>query len=187
MKINKELNRIQQTIVAPKIQRNDYGSFDYRSVEDILQAYKKVQGDTTLKTTSDIVQIGDRFYVKATATLMVEEETIETVAFAREPNIQKGMNESQITGSATSYAKKYALDSLLAIDNNKDVDSIDNKENAELAAKMETHSIAISMIEDTDKLKEYWDTHSPTNKGKEFASLVTKRKKALTVQEDATS
>ena len=52
---------------------------------------------------------------------------------------------------------------------------------------METHSIAISMIEDTDKLKEYWDTHSPTNKGKEFASLVTKRKKALTVQEDATS
>ena len=178
MKIQKELNRIQKELKAPKNQRNDYGSFDYRSAEDILEAYKKIAKDSTITINDTIKYIGERYYIESTATLTLEEESISSVAFAREPEAQKGMNESQITGSASSYARKYALNALFAIDDSKDADfTEDDKKHIEL---MEKHESAISMIDDIDELKKYYKDNE--GDGKEFANMITKRK--LKIQKD---
>lgn len=125
----KELIMIQQGLKAPKSQRNQFGNYNYRSCEDILEAVKPLLEDQacTLRVFDDIVLIGDRFYVKATAVLTNSEGVSEsTTAFAREPISKKGMDESQITGMASSYARKYALNGLFCIDDTKDADTMDN-------------------------------------------------------------
>ena len=122
----KELNIIQSKLNAPKDLKNDFGKYFYRSCESILKALKPLLVETkcTLTITDEVVQIGERFYVKATATLKNESGGIETAsAFAREPINKKGMDESQITGSSSSYARKYALNGLFAIDDTKDADA----------------------------------------------------------------
>lgn len=124
MTIIKQLNKIQRSLNAPKGQRNDFGKYNYRSCEDILGAFKQVAGDDLALTLSDdLVVIGDRFYVKSTAKLTDGKESIENNAFAREQFSKKGMDEAQITGSASSYARKYALNGLFAIDDTKDADT----------------------------------------------------------------
>ena len=125
----KELIMIQQGLKAPKNQRNQFGNYNYRNCEDILEAVKPLLEDQacTLRVFDDIVLIGDRFYVKATAVLTNSEGVSEsTTAFAREPISKKGMDESQITGMASSYARKYALNGLFCIDDTKDADTMDN-------------------------------------------------------------
>ena len=130
----KVLQKIQQELKANKGQYNEFGKYAYRSCEDILEAAKPVLAkyDAAITWSDDIVLIGDRYYVKATATLTVEKDkdtalTFTTTAFAREAVARKGMDESQITGSASSYARKYALSGLFALDDTKDADTMDNR------------------------------------------------------------
>jgi hypothetical protein len=126
MKLDKLL-KIQQELKAPKSQRNSFGNYNYRSCEDILEALKPILNDNKviINITDEIALIGDRFYVKATATLLdvTGEIIMSSNAFAREEEQKKGQDGSQITGSSSSYARKYALNGLLAIDDNKDSDS----------------------------------------------------------------
>ena len=120
-----EMVFIQSRLNAPKKQRNTYGNYNYRSCEDILEAVKPLlaEMECVLTIHDEIVQVADRIYVKATATLTTSTgKEYTTTAFAREAETKKGMDESQITGSASSYARKYALNGLFCIDDNKDSD-----------------------------------------------------------------
>lgn len=123
------LNKIQAELKAPKNQRNNFGKFNYRSCEDILEALKPLlkKYEATLNITDDIIYIGNRYYVKATAKIKTADGEETATAFAREEETRKGMDAAQITGSASSYARKYALNGLLAIDDTKDADTRDNK------------------------------------------------------------
>lgn len=127
MGIKEKLLAIQTELKAPKNQRNDFGKFNYRSCEDILEAVKPLlkKHKAALTISDDIVQIGDRYYVKAVARLsdIEDGESIENPAFARESDTKKGMDESQVTGATSSYARKYALNGLFLIDDNKDADT----------------------------------------------------------------
>jgi hypothetical protein len=122
------LNKIQQELKAPKGQKNNFGNYMYRSCEDILEAVKPLLGDAVLTLTDEVVCVGTKNYVKATACLMERNEIIFSVsAFAREAETKKGMDDAQITGSASSYARKYALNGLFCIDDTKDADTQDNR------------------------------------------------------------
>ena len=176
--IMSELNRVQKELKAPKDQKNTFGGFNYRSAEDILEAYKKIAGESVVTSSDSIELIGNRIYVKCTVTFHYEEKCKDVDAYAREPEVQKGMNESQITGSASSYAKKYALNSLFAIDDCKDTDY--SKEDEAKIIEMEKHEVEISMIDNLDSLKAYWEQNKGL--GKEFSSLVTKRQLKLKEQ-----
>ena len=127
MEIYKKLSGIQCELVATKGQYNSFGKYSYRSCEDILEAVKPLldKYKVAIVIKDDIVLVGDRFYVKATATLIDSEtgETVEASAFARESADKKGMDASQVTGATSSYARKYALNGLFAIDDNKDADA----------------------------------------------------------------
>lgn len=127
-KIQKELSRIQGEIKANKSQYNSFGKYNYRSVDDILEGYKKVKGETSIILSDTIEAIGDRVYVKATATIYIDGESLSNTAYAREPNQKKGMDEAQVTGATSSYARKYALGGLLALDDTKDADSMNNSQ-----------------------------------------------------------
>lgn len=121
-----KLMMIQSELKAPKNQRNNFGKYNYRNCEDILNALKPhlMKYKCVVLLTDDLVLIGDRFYIKATAKLVDAESdnTISVNALAREEETKKGMDSSQITGSASSYARKYALNGLFAIDDTKDSD-----------------------------------------------------------------
>lgn len=123
-----ELIEIQKLLKANKGQRNNFGNYNYRSCEDILEAVKPLCVDRgVLLTLSDkIVLVGDRVYVEATATIQKGDKSIPVTAYAREAESKKGMDVSQITGSASSYARKYALNGLFCIDDTKDADTRDN-------------------------------------------------------------
>lgn len=122
--ITETLSAIQTELSAPKGQFNKFGGYAYRSCEDILEALKPLlkKHKACVTISDDIVMVGDRVYVKATATLTAEEESITATAFAREAEDKKGMDSAQVTGSTSSYARKYALNGLFAIDDNKDAD-----------------------------------------------------------------
>lgn len=126
--INKQLAKIQQELKAPKGQRNSFGNYNYRSCEDIVEAVKPLLGTLTLTISDEIVMIGTRYYVKATANISDGVAVISVSAYARESEEKKGMDASQITGATSSYARKYALNGLFAIDDTKDADSQDNTE-----------------------------------------------------------
>ena len=133
----KELNLIQTKLGAQKTQYNSFSKYKYRSCEDILAAVKPLLKETgcTLTLTDEILLIGERYYVKATVTLNNGKgDTAQTSALAREEDEKKGMDASQITGAASSYARKYALNGLFAIDDTKDADALNvNKEYTEKA------------------------------------------------------
>lgn len=123
--IYEKLAEIQKKLNAPKGQFNKFGGYSYRSCEDILEAVKPLLGDCVLTVSDDIALIGDRFYIKATARIALsKDDYVENTAYARESETMKGMAESQITGAASSYARKYALNGLFAIDDNKDADTM---------------------------------------------------------------
>ncbi|EQA1396161.1 recombinase [Escherichia coli] len=121
--LHKKLWTIQQTLNAPKNQRNNFGGYSYRSAEDILEAVKPLLQNVTLTLNDEIVLIGDRYYVKATATLSDGEDAIAVTAYAREEENKRGMDASQLTGATSSYARKYALNGLFCIDDAKDADT----------------------------------------------------------------
>jgi hypothetical protein len=123
--IHKKLSAIQTTLKAPKSQFNKFGGYPYRSCEDILEAVKphlKEHG-CSLIINDEVLMVGTALMVKATATLHFESEQVCATAYAMHPMEQKGMNPSQITGSTSSYARKYALNGLFLIDDTKDADS----------------------------------------------------------------
>ena len=126
----KELFEIQQRLVSNKANFNEFGKFNYRSLENILADVKPLLNELkcTITFTDDMVLIGERYYVKSTVTLENESgEKKDAVAFAREDASRPGMSESQVTGTASSYARKYAICSLLAINEEQDPDSMDNR------------------------------------------------------------
>lgn len=124
------LNKVQTELVAPKNQFNTFGKYNYRSCEDILEGVKPLlkELNCVILVSDSIEMVGDRIYVKATAKFVECEtsEAIENTAFARESLTKKGMDDSQVTGATSSYARKYALNGLLLVDDSKDADSMDN-------------------------------------------------------------
>jgi hypothetical protein len=117
---------IQQGLKAPKSQNNAFGKYKYRNCEDILEAVKPLLGELALFINDDIVLVGDRYYVKATVTLTDGESSIHNTAYARESLSKKGMDDSQVTGSTSSYARKYAMNGMFCIDDTKDADNFDS-------------------------------------------------------------
>jgi len=131
--IQEKLLTIQQKLKAHKGQFNPFGKFQYRSCEDILESVKPLlaETETVVLLTDEIILIGDWHYVKATVRLSAAIDSVQTSAFAREPEVKKGMDASQITGTASSYARKYALNGLFCIDDTKDPDATNKGENDE--------------------------------------------------------
>lgn len=151
-----KLSEVQKALNAPKGQYNSFGKYNYRNCEDILQAVKPLLGDAIILLSDDIQVIGDRVYVKATATFKSPEEDISVTGFAREALSKKGMDESQITGAASSYARKYALNGLLLIDDNKDADSQKPIDSAvEYKAITETFAATIKAIKESITYGDY--------------------------------
>lgn len=124
--LHSRLSDIQTNLKAPKGQMNTFGNYKYRSCEDILEAVKPLLNGLVLTIGDEIILVGDRYYVKATAVISDGKESIINVAYARESFEKKGMDSSQVTGATSSYARKYALNGLLLIDDTKDMDTMDN-------------------------------------------------------------
>ena len=121
-----KVSLIQRTLKAPKGQYNSFGKYSYRNCEDILEAVKPLLDGLVLTIRDDLHFIGDRVYIKAIASITDGENTLDAHAYAKEPLTAKGMSDPQISGSASSYARKYALNGLFCIDDAKDDDTKDN-------------------------------------------------------------
>lgn len=142
---SESLRKVQSELKAPKSQYNSFGKYSYRSCEDILEAVKPllVKYEATVSITDDVVLVGDRVYVRATATFIDKDgKIIQSSAFAREPVARKGMDEAQVTGATSSYARKYALNGLFLIDDNKDADTEESKNESDARAKAESSGSA---------------------------------------------
>lgn len=135
--ITQKLIKVQSELKAPKGQENTFGNYNYRSAEDILEAVKPLLSEQgLLMTITDIIeQIGERYYIQAKVILTDGEDTVEVTGYARESLNKKGMDDSQITGTASSYARKYAMNGLFLIDDTKDSDSNENRTERENRAK----------------------------------------------------
>ena len=133
----KKLVAVQAALKAPKGQFNKFGGYKYRSCEDILEAVKPLllEQGLQLTITDEPVEIGGRIYIKATATVTDGSETAAVSGYAREAETKKGMDESQITGTASSYARKYALNGLFLIDDTKDADATNDHQKPKAAPK----------------------------------------------------
>lgn len=141
----KELIAIQSELKVPKSQFNKFGGYKYRKAEDILEAVKPLlaKQKCTLIITDDVVLIGNRIYVKATAIIKNEKGECETsTGWAREEETKKGMDGSQITGASSSYARKYALNGLFAIDDNADYDTTNDGQHQEAQQQTQTQQPA---------------------------------------------
>lgn len=155
MEITEILKNMQCELHAPKNQYNSFGGYKYRSLEDIAEALKPLEAKYKVAVIlqDEVVEVGGRVYVKATATLMATEVgvtgRIQTTAFAREEETKKGMDAAQITGSASSYARKYALNGMFLIDDVKDPDAT-NKHGKEDAPAPPTKE---QLIEKAQKCK----------------------------------
>jgi hypothetical protein len=152
------LLQIQQELKAPKGQTNSFGKYKYRSAEDIIEAAKPIchKYGFVLLLSDEIVQKGDRIYVRATASLFKDADGKHTIhevdGWAREEEVKKGMDASQITGAASSYARKYALNGLFAIDDTKDSDATnDHKDDKPVPQKKDITEPA--MMNDVTMLK----------------------------------
>lgn len=173
------LNKIQKELKAPKGQKNTFGNYNYRSCEDILEAVKPLLGTATLTLSDEIVCVGAeptilsettkmpvsgyRFYVKATATISEGKESISVSSFARESLDKKGMDSAQITGAASSYSRKYALNGLFCIDDTKDAD-VPTTPIAEEKATAENKKKKLEAVKNLDELKTVWSGLSAIEK-----------------------
>ena len=168
----KILNKIQVELSARKDADNKFGGYKYRTAESILEAVKPFlrESSAVLTLTDDILMIGDRYYVKSTATLLDGELSVSVSAFARESLAQKGMVDPMLTGSSSSYARKYALNGLFAIDNaENDPDTKDNRNQGQpetfgvFCSKDEAVKIKALMLEvgaDTNKFFAFFKVDS---------------------------
>lgn len=156
--VHEKLMMVQSELKAPKNQYNSFGKYKYRSCEDILEGVKPLlaKNKATLTISDEIVPVGDRIYVKATATFTDIEtgEIVTNSAFAREAAEKRGMDESQVTGATSSYARKYCLNGLLCIDDTKDADTDENKnERTSRASKEEKKSAEKTDEEKNEEMK----------------------------------
>ena len=131
--LTKKLATIQSRLKAPKNQYNSFGKYKYRSCEDILEALKPLANEQgcTITIEDSPIMVGEWHYIQATATLSDGYNSTSVKAYARESEEKSGMDSSQITGTASSYARKYALNGLFAIDDTKDADTMDNRQKVE--------------------------------------------------------
>ena len=174
--IYSKLMTIQSNLKAPKGQYNNFGKYKYRSCEDILESVKPLlsQHDCALVITDDIVMLGERIYVKATAKLISGSEHIESSAFAREEDTKKGMDSSQVTGAASSYARKYALNGLFCIVDTKDSDTTNTgQESSERDKAIKEAKSAKTMKE----LESVWNKYTSLKTDAAFKSLIKELKK----------
>jgi hypothetical protein len=156
--LTNKLAMIQQKLKAPKSQVNTFATYKYRSCEDILEAVKPLLNDLVLTISDDIVEVGGRVYVKATASLSSGSGSVSTTAFARESLSKKGMDDSQITGSASSYARKYALNGLFCIDDTKDADATNQHDTKPSVIDESQLAVIYDLIEKTDtEIKKFCD------------------------------
>lgn len=132
------LVKIQSELKANKSQYNSFGKYYYRSCEDILEALKPllIKYNATMYITDEVVEVGGRVYVKATTTISDGKESISVSAYAREPETRKGMDDAQVTGATSSYARKYCLNGLFAIDDSKDADTDESRNESEARSKI---------------------------------------------------
>ena len=163
MGIHEKLLNIQCELKAPKNQRNNFGGYNYRSCEDILEAVKPLlkANNCALTISDELVYIGERYYIKATATLRDAEAThgetfVSNTAYAREPAEKKGADLSQITGACSSYARKYALNGLFCIDDVKDADATNDHGKAGVKAGAKQLEIVKSLVTDIDAMLKYY-------------------------------
>lgn len=147
MSIYEKLQIVQSELKAPKSQYNKFGGYAYRNCEDILEAVKPLLAkvNATLVITDEVVMIGERYYVKATAKFMDDKNTLFNTAYAREEETKKGMDGSQITGASSSYARKYALNGLFAIDDTKDSDTTNEGEGLDKKLLAEAERLQIDI------------------------------------------
>lgn len=201
----KELITIQSELKAPKTQVNNFGGYKYRKAEDILEAVKPLlaKKKCTLIITDDIVMVGNRIYVKATATIRNEKgEVEEATGWAREEESKKGMDASQITGASSSYARKYALNGLFAIDDNADYDTTNNGHQQESKQQTQTQQPVpqqssnaqyhtndvneglgyLSRCVNKDNLIWVVQTYKPLTANPQFMQAVSAKKKQLGIQ-----
>ena len=190
----KELISIQSELKAPKTQYNKFGGYKYRKAEDILEAVKPLlaKQKCTLIITDDIVMVGSRIYVKATATIKNEKGEYETsTGWAREEETKKGMDGSQITGASSSYARKYALNGLLAIDDNADSDTTNDGQHqaAQQPATPQYHQNDLneglgylSRCVSKDNLLWVIQHYQPLCSNTQFMQAVSAKKKQLGIQ-----
>lgn len=193
----KELIAIQSELKAPKSQFNKFGGYKYRKAEDILEAVKPLlnKQKCTLTITDDIVMVGNRIYVKATATIKNEKGEYETTTgWAREEETKKGMDGSQITGASSSYARKYALNGLFAIDDNADSDTTNDGEHQAAQQQAQTQQPAtpqchtnnlneglayLSRCVTKDNLLWVIQTYQPLCSNAQFMQAVSAKRKEL--------
>lgn len=198
----KELISIQSELKAPKSQFNKFGGYKYRKAEDILEAVKPLlaKQKCTLIITDDVVLIGNRIYVKATATIKNEKGECETtIGWAREEETKKGMDGSQITGASSSYARKYALNGLFAIDDNADSDTTNDGQHqaAQQQAQTQAQQTAsqqfnpndlneglayLSRCANKDNLLWVIQHYQPLCSNAQFMQAVSAKKKQLGIQ-----
>lgn len=156
-----KLLKIQEELKAPKNQKNNFGGYNYRSCEDIFEAVKPllIKEKLLLRMTDELVQIGERYYIKATAILTDGNEIIENTAYAREEENKKGMDGSQITGASSSYARKYALNGLFLIDDVKDSDTTNTGDNKEETASEKQIEVLKKIFNNEELLKKLLDKY----------------------------
>jgi hypothetical protein len=172
-----KLSEIQAQLKVPKNNRNNFGNYNYRSAEDIVEAVKKIINPSglSLVITDEVLQVGNRIYIKATATIGEWSAT----GWAREEETKKGMDASQITGSASSYARKYALNGLLAIDDTKDADATNIGEITETPVQIAIGDIRLcKTVEDLKTLKATLPKEVISDKA--FSTAATARYNQLT-------
>lgn len=189
----KELKVIQTSLVAPKNLYNKFGNYSYRSAESILEALKPLllEQDCFLTISDSIELIGDRFYIKAMATITnSENQSVSVSAFAREEETKKGMDGAQVTGSASSYARKYALNGLFCIDDTKDPDSTNDHGKGEKTApeqpKIEQKNLSLVdaklILRDAmniGAIMQVWNENEHLHTNKYFTDYCTQRRKEL--------
>lgn len=176
--------KLKSELKAPKSLYNDYGRYNYRSAEDILEAVKPllVKYKLNLKVSDEVVLIGDRYYIKATATISGADFSESVCGWAREAAQKKGMDESQITGATSSYARKYALCGLLCLDDTKDADSTNTHDREERKPVTKAPKVIFDAIRGatkTDELKNIWDASQDYQKDMEFFRALGDKKKEL--------
>lgn len=195
----KELIAIQSTLNAPKGQYNTFGKYKYRSCEDILGAVKPLLNKfgCTLTISDDVVMVGARIYIKSTATITNSAGEKEvTTAYAREEDQKKGMDASQVTGAASSYARKYALNGLFAIDDTKDADTLNTsaqytqpqgqapaQQGYDQTEMLEAYARpAIEQARTKEELARIYNDFAPLQGNSDFLTALTARRKALGIK-----
>jgi hypothetical protein len=182
-----KLLKIQEKLKAPKGQKNTFGNYRYRSCEDILEAVKPllVKEGLTLTLSDDIVHMGGRNYIQAKASITDGEKEISVTAYAREADSRKGMDDSQITGATSSYARKYALNGLFLIDDTKDADTDEFRKNVKEGLSKDELAVHFQACDNIPQLENTYKKYKKdvealsAGESKAIKALVTQIKESI--------